>query len=107
MVCAPVRTDNPRALTKYVEGYIVFVFPSIRPFVRPCVRPVLTFYIKVLRDFFFIHQEMALAGGIREPLGTCSRSRLFLTQQLKLRACDVLWLPCINRIYVATNKKTP
>ena len=40
--------------------------------VRACVRPVLTFYVKVLREVFFIHQEMALPGGIHAPLGTCS-----------------------------------
>ena len=58
--------------TKYVEGYIVFVFPSVHPSFRPCKRPVLTFYVKVLREVFLIHQEMMLAGGIRAPLGTCS-----------------------------------
>ena len=57
---------------KYVKGYIVFVFPSFRPSFRRCIRPVLTFYIKVLLEVFFIHQEMALAGGICDPLGTCS-----------------------------------
>ena len=50
-------------LKKYGEGYIVFIFPSIR---------LLTFYVKVLLEVFFIHQEMALAGGIRAQLGTCS-----------------------------------
>ena len=33
---------------------------------------MLTFYVRVLREVFFIHQEMALAGDIRAPLGTCS-----------------------------------
>ena len=42
------------------------------PGICPCIRPVFTFYVKVLREVFFIHQEMALAGGIRAPLGTCS-----------------------------------
>ena len=56
---------------KYVEGDIVFVFPSICLSFRLCIRTVLTFCIKVLREFFFIHQEMGLAGGIRAPLGTC------------------------------------
>ena len=49
---------------RYDEEYIVCM--------RSCIRPVLTFY--VLREVFFIHQEMALAGGIRVPLGTCSSS---------------------------------
>ena len=71
--------------TKYVEGYIVFVFPSIRPSFRPGVRPVLTFYVKVLREVFFIHQEMALVVGIRAPLGTCSS--LFTVYCLLLDAC--------------------
>ena len=67
--------------TKYVEGYIVFVFLSVGLLVCPCVHPVLTFYVKVLREVFFIHQEMALAGGIRAPLGTCSSS-VWLSQYL-------------------------
>ena len=61
--------------TKYVEGYIVFVFPSVRLSFRPCIRLVLTFYVKVFREVIFIHQEMALARGIRAPLGTCSSVR--------------------------------
>ena len=44
----------PRRM-KYVEGYIVFVFPSVRPSFRDSVRPsiqVLTFYVKVVREVF-------------------------------------------------------
>ena len=48
--------------TKYVEGYIVFVFPSVRPSfrdsVRLSVRPsiqALTFYVKVLREVFALY----------------------------------------------------
>ena len=40
--------------------------------VCPSFRPVLTFYVGVLREVFFIHQEMALAWGIHAPLGICS-----------------------------------
>ena len=32
------------------------VLPSVR-------RPVLTFYVKVLREVFYVYQEMALGGG--------------------------------------------
>ena len=40
---------------KYVQGYIVFIFPSVCPSfwdsLRPCFR-MLTFYVKVLREVF-------------------------------------------------------
>ena len=62
--------------TKYVMGYIVFVFPSVRPSFCPCIRLMLTFYVKVLREVFFIHQEKVLVGGICAPLGTCSSVKI-------------------------------
>ena len=37
---------------------------------------MLTFYVKVLREVFFIYQEMALVGGIRAQLGTFSCWRM-------------------------------
>ena len=43
--------------TKFVEGYIVFVFPSVRPSFRASVHlsiQVLTFYVKVLREVFLL-----------------------------------------------------
>ena len=54
--------------TKYVEGYIVFVFPSV----RPSVRLVLTFYVKILREIFLYIRKWCWPGVIRAPLGTCS-----------------------------------
>ena len=44
--------------TKYVEGYIFFVFPSV----RPCARPVLTFYIKVLCEVFLYIKKWRWPG---------------------------------------------
>ena len=59
------KENHPKLLyprhTKYVEGYIVFVFPSIRP--------VLTFYVKVLREVFFYTSRNGAGQGYPCPSG--------------------------------------
>ena len=59
------RNDNSSLYpghTKYVEGYIVFVFPSVCPSFRPCVHSVLTFYVRVLREVFLYIKKWRWPG---------------------------------------------
>ena len=56
ILCHSLCYYTPRH-TKFVEGYIVFVFLSVRPSVRssvPASVRMLTFCVKVLREVFFL-----------------------------------------------------
>ena len=48
--------------TKYVEGYIVLVFPSVRLSFHLCVLLMLTFYVKVLREVFLYFKKWRWPG---------------------------------------------
>ena len=52
--------------TKYVEGYIVFIFPSVRPSVRPsvhrCICLVLNFTSKFCVKFFLYFKKWRWPG---------------------------------------------
>ena len=82
VICEKMGYLYPRH-TKYLEGYIVFVFPSIPPSFRPCVCLVLTFYVKVLHEVFFYTSRNGAGRGYLCPTG-----HLFLLV-ISLWRCDL------------------